>query len=215
MVDADFAKSDDDCMRNPKYCTDGFSFSLFYHAKYKEEPEELLNLTRQYEREYLMSTGGDDQGSPGFAIYREGATLGAIVSTGNLSWTLEIVGAIPQKNSWANIGLKWEPHKFENKTDLEHLMTVKEMGLHELGGLHLYVNLELIGFTLMPNSLGQGQEVRDGFDPPEMMLGCHRTAYQRTKRNFDSGQYDELAFWDTWLNETDNVFMMGGYRKSN
>ena len=47
--------------------------------------------------------GGDDQGSPGIAIYLQGMVLGALVSTGGKFWRVETIGLMPN-NTWNNIG---------------------------------------------------------------------------------------------------------------
>ena len=47
--------------------------------------------------------GGDDQGSPGIAIYLQGMVLGALVSTGEQYWKVETIGLLPN-NTWNNIG---------------------------------------------------------------------------------------------------------------
>ena len=51
--------------------------------------------------------------------------------------------------------------------------------------------------------------------PPEVLLGCHKTAGQPTKRYFSSGIYDEVAFWKKRLNDTEIPYFLGGYSKLN
>ena len=48
------------------------------------------NLAGNFEKEYILSSGGDF-GIPGIAIYRQGGTFGALVSTGNQTWIIEVV----------------------------------------------------------------------------------------------------------------------------
>ena len=48
------------------------------------------NLAGKFEKEYILSSGGDF-GIPGIAIYRQGGTFGALVSTGNQTWIIEVV----------------------------------------------------------------------------------------------------------------------------
>ena len=92
LSDNNFAKENDQCIRNPGYCSNGLSFSLFYWPDYKESDAELAipNLAGNFEKEYILSSGGDI-GIPGIAIYRQGGTFGALVSTGNQTWIIEVV----------------------------------------------------------------------------------------------------------------------------
>ena len=73
MSDNDFAHSSDDCIINPAECQDGLSFSIFYMPDYAETETDsaLADPSSNFEREYILSNGGDI-GSPGFSIYREG-----------------------------------------------------------------------------------------------------------------------------------------------
>ena len=50
----------------------------------------ISNLAGNFEKEYILSSGGDF-GIPGIAIYRQGGTFGALVSTGNQTWIIEVV----------------------------------------------------------------------------------------------------------------------------
>ena len=47
--------------------------------------------------------------------------------------------------------------------------------------------------------------------PPEVLLGCHKTQADPTKRFFGSGNYDELAFWKRRLNDSELPYFLGGY----
>ena len=73
MSDNNFAQSSDDCIVNLANCEDGFSFSIFYMPDYDETETDtaLANPSGNFEREYILSNGGDI-GFPGFSIYREG-----------------------------------------------------------------------------------------------------------------------------------------------
>ena len=95
LSDNNFAKENDQCIRNPGYCSNGLSFSLFYWPDYKELDAELAvpNLAGNFEKEYILSSGGDF-GIPGIAIYRQGGTFGALVSTGNQTWIIEVVSCL-------------------------------------------------------------------------------------------------------------------------
>ena len=55
--------------------------------------------------------------------------------------------------------------------------------------------------------------MNDPFDPPEIMLGCHRTRASPTPRSFGRGGYDELAIWDRRLNDTELPYFLGGHSK--
>jgi hypothetical protein len=48
-------------------------------------------------------------------------------------------------------------------------------------------------------------------NPPEVLLGCHKTQVNQTKRYFGSGNFDELAFWKRRLNDTELPYFLGGY----
>ena len=89
LSDNNFAKENDECIRNPGHCSNGLSFSLFYWPDYNELDAELAipNLAGNFEKEYILSSGGDI-GIPGIAIYRQGGTFGALVSTGNQTWVI-------------------------------------------------------------------------------------------------------------------------------
>ena len=65
---------------------------MFYWPDYKELDADLAvpNLAGKFEKEYILSSGGDF-GIPGIAIYRQGGTFGALVSTGNQTWIIEVV----------------------------------------------------------------------------------------------------------------------------
>ena len=59
LKDAEFTKingrENDSCIRNPRDCPDGFSLSFFY--KQLDTGENYGDATKEYEREYLVSTG--------------------------------------------------------------------------------------------------------------------------------------------------------------
>ena len=103
LSDNNFAKENDQCIRNPGYCSNGLSFSLFYWPDYKELDAELAvpNLAGNFEKEYILSSGGDF-GIPGIAIYRQGGTFGALVSTGNQTWIIEVVSCLGLFSSQKN-----------------------------------------------------------------------------------------------------------------
>ena len=77
MSDNKFAKAEDECIKNPKNCPDGFSFSLFFKPEYTETDNELVLESDKADKEYIISNGGE-VGRPGFSVYRKGGNLGAI-----------------------------------------------------------------------------------------------------------------------------------------
>ena len=77
LSDNKFAKAEDECIKNPKNCPDGFSFSLFFKPEYTETDNELVLESDKADKEYIISNGGE-VGSPGFSVYRKGGNLGAI-----------------------------------------------------------------------------------------------------------------------------------------
>jgi hypothetical protein len=50
-------------------------------------------------------------------------------------------------------------------------------------------------------------------NPPEVLLGCHKTQANQTKRYLGSANFDELAFWKRRLNDTELPYFLGGYSK--
>ena len=135
-------------MTNPKNCPNGVSVSVFYKAELDVDPGDLGTDLHKYKdkRETLLSTGGD-YGYPGLQIYREGPVFGAIVSTGEETWEVKVMGNLPKNNSWTNVALRWEPLKF---TDADSYEKAKlEYKTSELGGLQLLLNLKMIGHSLL------------------------------------------------------------------
>ena len=213
------------CVTNPENCEDGISFSLFYYADYEEEEAELFNQDTDFQREYIVSTGGEN-GTPGFAIYRKGANLGAVVSTGNLTWELEVVGSAPRKHTWTNIAVRWEKPSVTNEDEYVAALS-EQQSKFELGGLELFLNMESYGHVIFPEIWGCTYDeataqrtcddplpdVKEGFNPPQMMLGCHRTKENQDERMHAGGKFDELAVWNRQLNDSELFLFMGGYRE--
>lgn len=110
MVKSDFGKEDDECILNPNDCDDGLSFSIWEKVTYKED---VLNVDKDHEKQYIFSTGGDykdDKSYPGIALYHEGMNLGAIVSTGEDVYELKVIGQL-KNETYSNIAVRWEPYK--------------------------------------------------------------------------------------------------------
>ncbi len=234
-----------DCVVNPDKCNDGLSFSLFYYAQYKESEEELYDKTKTFEKEYIISTGsfsccccyfattinyctyvGGEEGTPGFSIYRKGANLGALVSTGNLTWELEVVGSAPQNNTWSNLAIRWIKPTVD--TPEKYVEAVKNKKTEEeIGGLQLFLNTKPHGHLIFPevhgcpydkataqyNCMDPMPDIEEEFNPPQMMMGCHRTKKDPTPRMFSGGRFDELAIWIRQIKDEELPLFMGGYRK--
>ena len=70
-----------------------------------------------------------------------------------------MVGAIPKRKKWNNIGVRWNPFQFANDSELnvkieklknEKKDTEKMLLGGEFGGLSLFVDLKQIGFVFKP-----------------------------------------------------------------
>ena len=80
----------------------------------------------------------------------------------------------------------------------------------------MFFNLELVSKSLMGRRHDEFpgfQANMPGLNPREMIVGCHYSADDDTKRNFANGRFDELAFWAWKLNETERPKFLGGYSK--
>lgn len=214
------------CMKNPVYCTEGLSMAFF--IKQKDEVDYISDRNKDWEREVLLSTGGDDDGSPGVLIWFQGGDLGCLLSTGNQTWKVVVKGIRPEKGKWANIAFRWRPLQFKNTKEFMD-QTVAGIPLEEMGGLQLFKDLQPIGHALQPQETGcqtQNQEEdckelldleideeAKELDPTQILFGCHKTYLNGTFRSFSSGCFDEIAIWHRWLNETDIPYFFGGYSK--
>ena len=90
----------------------------------------------------------------------------------------------------------------------------------DFGGLGLYLDLKRIGYVELPEEKGcsescegAGEVLKEPLSPPEIMIGCHKTSDDLTKRGFTSGVFDEVAYWGQWLNDTVKPYFLGGYSK--
>lgn len=196
-------------------CEEGFSFSLFYYPKYKEDPKKLISDQEisNYPKEYIVSTG-PEQGRPGFAIYRQGGYVGAVVSTGSEMYQVEVF-KLPTNNTWTNLAIRWEPFKYID--DHEKFAVDKEKPDYdedEVGGLQLFYNLDMVSKAIVGIEC-MGICNQDGLDPREMIVGCHKSSDNTTERYFATGRFDELAFWTRRLNNTEKPLFLGGHSKSN
>ena len=72
---------------------------------------------------------------PGFQVYKDGPILGAILSTGEDTWEVRVMGNLPKNNSWSNIGVRWEPLKFTDVDTYNVAKTEAGGDISKLGGL--------------------------------------------------------------------------------
>ena len=128
MVKTNYRNYPDECILTPKKCSHGISFSIWEKVHYKTD---IFNVYREHDRQYIFSTGGDydyskSKAYPGMAIYHEGMNLVAVVSTGDDVWSLSVTGQL-MNETWANIGVTWEPHKTDPGLEWEERggLTVK------------------------------------------------------------------------------------------
>ena len=199
----------DNCILNPANCDQGLSFSLFYMPDYTYSDSQMANLDTEFPREYILSSGGD-LGHPGFAIYLQGGTLGVILSTGSQNWVVEVVGGIPERGKWSNIAARWRPLNYENLEEMNlRLIQGEKVGNEDFGGLAVFVDLERVGFSHLPEE--DSENVKESLAPPEVLLGCHKTSDNGETRMFASGSFDEVAIWEYWINDTVKPFFLGGY----
>eukprot|EP00095_Tigriopus_kingsejongensis_P004561 maker-scaffold462_size163801-snap-gene-0.37 protein:Tk04561 transcript:maker-scaffold462_size163801-snap-gene-0.37-mRNA-1 annotation:"PREDICTED: uncharacterized protein LOC100378641" len=216
MVDASYVKEGDDCQRNPLYCSEGLSFSIWEKITY--DSNILLDHDKlPQSKKYVISSGADydtvsGKAYPGFAVYHQGVDLVAVVSTGEEVWELRVTGQL-HNDTWHNIGVRF------NKPDISD----RSIPIHKLGGLELFVNLERVGHSLMPEFTEAGSSsfspVEDytinGAPPPVIMIGCHYDHAQSKYDHFSGAEFDEIALWSRKLgtNAThdETVFFFGGF----
>ena len=60
------------------------------------------------------------------------------------------MGNLPLNNSWTNIALRWEPLLFQDQDTFNQLMADNNNDISKLGGLQLFLNLELVAQSLLP-----------------------------------------------------------------
>ncbi len=118
LVKSDYQLENDECILTPKSCKKGISFSIWEKVHYKTD---IFNVYKEHEKQYIFSTGGDydyakSKAYPGMAVYHQGMNLVAVVSTGDDVWSLSVTGQL-MNETWANIGVTWEPHKSDPKLD--------------------------------------------------------------------------------------------------
>ena len=215
MVDSRWARKNDLCSTHPKKCVNGGSFSIWEKSNY-DQSTMINHGLMKFKRKYIVSSGAEfdpDSGTscPGFAIYREGADLVALVSTGERVWNITVTGQLTE-SKWINIGIRW---KADDKGS-------KNTGANDTG-IEMYINGKLVAKATFPakNKKGnfdyveRGNCMMDGLRGPMITLGC---AYDRLTKRFDhfgNGEYDELAIWNRQLVMNSSIneipFFLGGY----
>eukprot|EP00090_Calanus_glacialis_P035198 TRINITY_DN60141_c0_g1_i1.p1 TRINITY_DN60141_c0_g1~~TRINITY_DN60141_c0_g1_i1.p1 ORF type:complete len:923 (-),score=185.92 TRINITY_DN60141_c0_g1_i1:73-2841(-) len=218
---------------NPKNCENGLSASMFYKLEFEVDPNDLeTNFTKKFTREYILSTGGD-YGSPGISIYRDGPIMGAILSTGEETWEVKVMGNLPKNNSWTNIAIRWEKLKFTDQASYEASKLEYNNDISLLGGLQLFLNLEMIGHSLLPEEKDctctiancdpddqanfqckKQTAAQEPLTQPTMMIGCHKTKDDPTLRDFAGGVFDEVAFWNKRIPDEEKHMFLGGWKES-
>lgn len=230
LIKSGYQHPDDKCILHPRDCNRGISFSIWEKVTYGEE---VLNVRKVHNKQYIFSTGGDydyvsERAYPGLTLYHQGIDLIAVVSTGEDVWALRVTGQL-RNETWSNIGVRWEAND------------IYDIDWNDPGGLELYVNSEKVGHAVFPLErprygdpaapAGNWLEARpldptddtqygwDGMavDPPVLMVGCHRHSGDTGFRDF-SGKttiFDELTIWTRQLeiNRThdETLYFLGGY----
>lgn len=184
------------CMSDPGSCPEGLSFSIWEKHTFSADIFNRYDNVVEEDIKYVLSTGGDDEGHPGIALYHYGIYQVAIVSTGDKYWKVSVPGQM-FNGTWCNIGIRWNP---DIETDTN--------GVPISGGLHMLINLKVVGHSYLPI---EDTTAKPGLSPAELMLGCHKTQSDTDYRHFGDGEYDELASWNRALPENETLYFLGGY----
>ena len=216
--------SNDPCMMNPENCTLGITFNIWESFSFSGE---LFN-SGAVSKKYLMSTGGDfnavsGEAWPGFSIYHEGLNIIGLVSTGTKVWTLSVSGQL-YNNTWTQIGLRFVTPNLEDPN-----LALTADGLEKMGGLEMYINLEKVGQTILPDSTARGSTTwipqprltADGSPngQPVMMFGCHQNSKLKLTNKFTGfagtdgapALIDEAVIWNHRLPDRELPYMYGGF----
>ena len=134
--------------------------------------------------------------------------MGALVSTGNETWEVKVMGNLPEKNSWGNLAIRWK------KPNLESPLADPS----ELGGLQLFLNLNLAGQAVLPcigdyHCTVQNIDVQEIRDNATIVVGGHRTQENPTVRGFSGGSFDEIVFWNRWIPNDEKFQFLGGWSR--
>ena len=237
VIDGKFARPQDACIRNPKNCNRGLSFSIWEKVFYSRKLIDFHPDDAAFDKQYIFSTGGDydavlGQSVPGFALYHKGLDMVAVVSTGEDVWELQVRGQLINE-TWTSYGIIW------SMPDLDE---TKTMHPTSRGGLQMFVNKEKVGHSVLPidrpaagtwdelpavgipardpagNPIGTAQE-----GPPVMMFGCHYEQMEDGAAvgpgfdHFHEAVFDEMAIWtrELKINKThdESLYFLGGYVK--
>ena len=229
VIDGKFARADDACIKNPKFCTNGLSFSIWEKVFYARD---IIDLHPEHDKDafdkkYIFSTGADfdvdlKKTVPGFALYHQGLDVTAVVSTGEDVWSLTVRGTLVNQ-TWTSYGIIWT---------LPDLDESKILHPTERGGLELYFNLEKVGHAVLPVPRpddGAGNAVPWTEEPPlslpaldpagnpipgavegpaVMMFGCQYEQMEEGQAvappkfdHFHEAIFDEMAIWTRKLNK--------------
>ena len=215
----------DPCMWNPMNCTEGVSFSVWEKMSFGDDVFEGGKGAKRY----LLSTGGDfnsvqGRAWPGFAIYHEGLDIVALVSTGEKVWVLRVSGQL-YNNTWTEIGVRFSLPMLTNPD----LASEGVGGLEKMGGLEMFINLEKVGHTIVPDSTARGstiwtaeQRLTHNGRPrgkPVMMFGCHQNSELQEFGEFvgfagtdeSPALIDEVAIWRRALPNSQLNYFYGGF----
>ena len=238
-MDGSFVQTGDECMKNPKNCDRGLSFSIFEKVYYPRAIIDIHPDGQDWDKKYVFSTGGDYDKTlaktvPGIALYHKGLDVTAVVSTGTDVWDLTVRGQLLNE-SWANYGVVWSPPNLDETVNIPY---------DRRGGLQLYVNLEKVGHVVAPVANDDGTPITWTELPPVtlpkldpagnpipgqiegpsvMMFGCH---YEQMEdgadvtpgfAHFHEASFDEMAIWTRALVKNksldETLFFLGGYVK--
>ncbi|KAF2364339.1 GPCR family 2 secretin-like, partial [Trinorchestia longiramus] len=190
------------CVTDPNNCSKkGLSFSIWERHTFTQDEfvRSGNNNLKDSDIKYVLSTGGDMKGHPGIAFYHWGVFQHVVVSTGAEYWHVRVPGLM-ENGTWANIGIRWNPN-----------VTTDANGVAKSGGLELFINKKREGRSFLPQS---SEGAKPSLNPPELMLGCHKTNDSTKYRYFGDGEYDELAFWKRSLPDNETDYFLGGYLKN-
>ena len=158
--------------------------------------------------------------------------MGAILSTGEETCKVKVMGNLPKNNSWTNIAIRWEKLKFTDHASYEASKMEYNNDISLLGGLQLFLNLEMIGHSLLPEEKDctctikncdlddqanfeckKQTTAREPLTQPTMMIGCNKTQDDPTLTNFAGGVFDEVAFWNKRIPDEEKHMFLGGCSK--
>ena len=157
--------------------------------------------------------------------------MGAILSTGEETWEVKVMGTLPKNNSWSNIAIRWEKLKFTDQASYLNAKAQYNNDVSMLGGLQLFINLEMIGHSLLPeekdctcsidtcspddlskyNCKNGDIQAQPALTEPTMLVGCHKTQNNQELRNFAGGSFDEVAFWNKRIPDGEKHKLLGGW----